>query len=68
MTQTVTITARRGTTSVHVADQTLPVGEPVDGLTEETITALEAIPGVTVTVAGEPDEDNPAPPTPTTEE
>jgi hypothetical protein len=62
--QTVTITAPRGSTRVKAGGNTYPVGEPIE-VTDETITALQEIRGVTVDVAGEPDADTPQP---TTEE
>jgi hypothetical protein len=61
-TVTITVTPSRGIRSVRVDGQTIPVGQPVD-VSEDTIKALEGMPGVSVDVAG---QDNPDVNTPDT--
>ena len=63
MAKTVTVTqARPGIRRVITAGQIFPVGEPVENVSKSTIDALEAMPGVTVDVAGNsPDADTPEP-------
>ena len=61
--KTVTVTtSQRHVTRIRAADQVFPVGQPVDNVPQETIDALEAMPGVTVDVAGTPDADTPTSP------
>lgn len=62
LTATVT-SARQGIRAVHAGGQIFPVGEPVPDVSQQTIDALKAMPGVHVDVAGEPDVDTPAPST-----
>jgi hypothetical protein len=57
--RTIIVSAGRGIRRVIVGDQIFPVGEAVPDVSEQTIEALEAMPQVSVDVAGEPDVDTP---------